>query len=65
MFLLRQEYYNPNDFPGKAELIIAKNRHGGIGSVDFVYKKEFALFENLKVEKEERIIRPYFEREES
>ncbi len=29
MFLLRREYYDPNDKPGMAELIVAKNRHGG------------------------------------
>ena len=40
MFLLRREYYDPNDKPGMAELIVAKNRHGGIGSVNLTYRKE-------------------------
>ncbi|CRX37531.1 replicative DNA helicase [Estrella lausannensis] len=46
MFLLRREYYDPNDKPGQAELIIAKNRHGPVGSVIFTYRKEFAQFVN-------------------
>lgn len=47
MFLHRPEYYNPNDKPGKAECIIAKNRHGGIGSVDMRFAKDFAQFSDL------------------
>lgn len=46
MFLLRREYYDPNDKPGMAELIIAKNRHGGIGSVNLTYRKEIVQFAN-------------------
>ncbi len=46
MFLLRREYYDPYDKPGMAELIIAKNRHGGVGSVNLSYRKELAQFAN-------------------
>jgi replicative DNA helicase len=46
MFLLRREYYDPNDKPGMAELIIAKNRHGAIGSVNLTYRKEIVQFAN-------------------
>jgi replicative DNA helicase len=46
MFLLRREYYDPLDKPGMAELIVAKNRHGGIGSVNLTYRKEIAQFAN-------------------
>jgi len=46
MFLLRREYYDPMDKPGMAELIVGKNRHGPVGSVNFAYRKEFALFQN-------------------
>jgi len=46
MFLLRREYYDPNDKPGMAELIIAKNRHGGVGNVHLTYRKEFTQFAN-------------------
>ncbi len=44
LFLLRREYYDPMDKPGMAELIVGKNRHGGIGTVQLVYRKEFAQF---------------------
>lgn len=46
MFLLRREYYDPNDKPGMAELIVAKNRHGAIGNVQMTYRKELAQFAN-------------------
>ena len=46
MFLLRREYYDPYDKPGMAELIVAKNRHGGVGSVNLTYRKEIAQFAN-------------------
>lgn len=46
MFLLRREYYDANDKPGTAELIIAKNRHGGVGSVNFTFRKEIGQFAN-------------------
>ena len=46
MFLLRREYYDPMDKPGMAELIVAKNRHGGIGNVNMIFRKEFAQFNN-------------------
>lgn len=46
MFLLRREYYDPYDKPGLAELIVAKNRHGAVGSVTLTYRKELAQFAN-------------------
>ena len=46
MFLLRREYYDPNDKPGMAELIVAKNRHGAVGTISMTYRKEIARFEN-------------------
>ena len=47
MFLLRREYYDPMDKPGMAELIVAKNRHGGIGNVNLTFRKEIAQFANF------------------
>ena len=47
MFLLRREYYDPYDKPGQAELIVAKNRHGGIGSINLTFRKELAQFANF------------------
>ena len=46
MFLLRREYYDPYDKPGLAEVIVAKNRHGAIGSVNLAFRKEIAQFAN-------------------
>ncbi|NGX28921.1 MAG: Replicative DNA helicase [Candidatus Anoxychlamydiales bacterium] len=46
-FLLRREYYDPYDKPGQAELIVAKNRHGSVGSVNLTFRKELARFENF------------------
>lgn len=46
MFLLRREYYDAMDKPGMAELIIAKNRHGAVGSVNLAFRKEIAQFAN-------------------
>lgn len=50
MFLLRREYYDPHDRPGQAEIIVAKNRHGSVGSVFLTYRKEIAQFANLSQE---------------
>ena len=47
IFLLRREYYDPYDRPGQAELIVAKNRHGGIGNLTLTYRKELAQFANF------------------
>jgi replicative DNA helicase len=46
LLLFRREYYDPYDKPGQAEVIVAKNRHGGIGSVNLSFRKEFAQFAN-------------------
>lgn len=46
MFLLRREYYDPMDKPGMAELIVGKNRHGGVGTVNLTYRKEIVRFAN-------------------
>ncbi len=47
MLLLRRDYYDSYDKPGQAELIIAKNRHGGVGSVFLTFRKELAQFANF------------------
>lgn len=46
MFLLRRDYYDPNDKPGTAELIIAKNRHGAVGNITMTFRKEIGQFAN-------------------
>lgn len=46
MFMLRRDYYDPYDKPGMTEIIVGKNRHGNVGSVDLTFRKEFAQFAN-------------------
>jgi replicative DNA helicase len=46
MLMLRREYYDPNDRPGQAELIVAKNRHGSVGNINLTFRKEIAQFAN-------------------
>ena len=52
MFVNRPEYfhiYKEGDFDwkGKAEIIIAKHRNGGLDNVPLVFRKEYARFMNL------------------
>jgi replicative DNA helicase len=49
ILLLREEYYNPHleDKKGLAELIIAKQRNGPIGSLNLTFINEHTRFENL------------------
>lgn len=44
MFLHRPDAYDPQDRPGEAMLIVAKNRHGPIGTVELVWLKEMLKF---------------------
>jgi len=46
MLMLRRDYYDPNDKPGMAELIVAKNRHGGVGNINLSFIKELGQFRN-------------------
>lgn len=46
IFMLRRDYYDPMDKPGMAELIIAKNRHGAIGTINLTFLKEYVKFSN-------------------
>jgi len=46
--LMREEYYNPTEEnKGIAEIIIAKQRNGPVGSVKLSFIKEYMRFENL------------------
>ena len=47
LLLHRPEYYDANDQPGIAELIIAKNRNGPTGTVKLTFLKNLTRFENL------------------
>ncbi len=44
MFLHRPEAYDPEDRPGEADLIIAKNRNGPVGNVPLVWLKQQLRF---------------------
>jgi replicative DNA helicase len=46
LLLHRPEYYDPNDRPGTAELIVAKNRNGATGNVTLTFLKNVTRFEN-------------------
>jgi replicative DNA helicase len=47
LLLHRPEYYDPNDQPGVAELIVAKNRNGATNSVKLTFLRHFMRFENM------------------
>ncbi|MEZ6055681.1 MAG: replicative DNA helicase [Planctomycetaceae bacterium] len=44
MFLHRPEAYDPEDRPGEADLIVAKNRSGPIGTVHLVWLRQMLRF---------------------
>ncbi len=50
IFLYRDSYYNPKkeESRNKAEVIIAKQRNGPVGSLDLAFFPEFARFDNLE-----------------
>jgi replicative DNA helicase len=45
--LHRPEYYDANDQPGIAEVIVAKNRNGPTGTIKLTFLKSLTRFENL------------------
>ena len=48
VLILREEYYNPTpDNQGVAEVIIAKQRNGPVGSLKLAFIKEYTRFENI------------------
>ncbi len=48
-FIYRDEYYHPeSDKKGIAEIIVAKQRNGPVGTVELGYLKEFTKFVNLE-----------------
>jgi replicative DNA helicase len=45
LFIHRDDYYNPNSDRGNvAEIIIAKQRNGPVGTIELVFRKEIAKF---------------------
>ena len=56
ILLLREEYYNPTDEnKGIAEVIIAKQRNGPVGSLNLAFLGEYMRFENMTPRSEEFI----------
>ena len=54
MLLLREEYYVPTEEnKGIAEVIVAKQRHGPVGSVKLAFLAEYTKFTNLSRAEEE------------
>jgi replicative DNA helicase len=49
MLIHRPDYYNPNDNPGIAEIIVAKNRNGPTGTVRLAFVKSCTRFDSLAV----------------
>lgn len=48
VLILREEYYNPtSENQGLAEIIIAKQRNGPVGTLKLAFIKEYTRFENL------------------
>jgi replicative DNA helicase len=47
LFMLRPEYYDPQDKPGLTEVIVGKNRHGRTGQLELVFRPEIVQFANL------------------
>ncbi|MGE5483682.1 MAG: replicative DNA helicase [Ignavibacteriales bacterium] len=48
MFIHRKDYYDPKDEPGVATVIVAKNRNGPTGRVDFWFERRFMEFRPLE-----------------
>lgn len=47
ILLYRKDVYDNRDKPGWCEVIVGKNRHGPIGSVEMSFRSEFGRFDNL------------------
>ncbi len=54
MFIHREDYYNPTSEKGNmAEIIIAKQRNGPVGTVELVFRKDVARFASKEIKYQE------------
>ena len=54
LFVYRKSYYDSNDKPGQAEILLRKNRHGPEASVNLSFQAECGTFNDLSpIEKSE------------
>ncbi len=54
MFIHRDDYYNPSSDRGNvADIIIAKQRNGPVGSIELVFRKDITKFHSKEVRYEE------------
>ncbi len=52
LLLHRASYYDPKEDPGKAQIIVAKQRNGPTGEVELAFLADFMRFENLAARQE-------------
>lgn len=53
LMLMRREYYDREDSPGTADIIIAKQRNGPTGEIRMAFKEEYTRFEDMTERPEE------------
>jgi replicative DNA helicase len=52
LLLHRAAYYDPKEDPGKAALIVSKQRNGPTGEIELAFLAEYMRFENLAARQE-------------
>ena len=60
MFIYRDEYYNPDTTtrPGVADIIVAKQRNGALGTIELLWDGKYTLFKNMAHDKDKSKTNP-------